>query len=118
MFDSLWGLATTYLLYLMAAFPFAVWAGQSTYGAVVVAPNRRPGTGRTVWFVVLPAVLVAYGIIRGFDVADPTDSQRADESGQVLFLLVTPCLGLICGYAIGWAAGRKRQDDPPPRLGS
>lgn len=107
MADQMAGLFTTYLLYAMAAVPFAVWTGRSTYGAIRTSEARQAGTGRLVWFVVLPFVLIAYGLLRGYDVRDAADPFADDEWGQMLFLFAAPCAGMIAGYAIGWTFARR-----------
>lgn len=103
------GWVTTILLYAMAAVPFAVWAGRSTYAVVTPRDGGYPGHGRTFWFVVLPALLLFYGQMRGYDLEMPGNSLASDENGQVLFLTVPPCIGLIAGYCLGWAVSRMKR---------
>ncbi|MCV3239329.1 hypothetical protein [Mesorhizobium sp. ZC-5] len=104
---------TTGFLYVMGAVPFAVWSGRAVYAGVLAsasAPDSkgkpRPGFAATLWLVVLPACLIAYALFRGFDV--PNDGNAADEWGQVLFLILSPCFGLIAGYGLGWLLGRDK----------
>ena len=103
----------TLVLYGMLAVPFAVWAGRSAYTRVRanIDASGRPELGRwpTIWLAGVPALLLAYFALRGFAVPNPTDSQAADEWGQVYFLLVPPCIGMILGCAVGWALARRER---------
>ncbi|HEY5818817.1 MAG TPA: hypothetical protein VIU14_10535 [Mesorhizobium sp.] len=102
----------TLALYGMLAIPFAVWTGRSAYGRV--RSNReasgRAGLGRwpAFWLAGFPACLLAYFALRGFDVPNPTGRQAADEWGQVYFLLVPPCIGMIMGCVLGWILACRR----------
>jgi hypothetical protein len=106
---------TTGFLYLMGAVPFAVWSGRAAYASVLANASSPDGTGKprpglaaTLWLVVLPACLIAYALFRGFDVPNDRDPYAADEWGQVLFLILSPCFGLIVGYGLGWLLGRDK----------
>lgn len=106
---------TTGFLYVMAAVPFAVWSGRTAYASVLANAaahdgkgRLRPGLGATLWLVVLPAGLIAYALFRGFDVPNDSNPYAEDEWGQVLFLILSPCFGLITGYGLGWLLGRDK----------
>lgn len=103
------GWLTTLLLYAMAAVPFAVWAGRSTHAASTAKAGLYPGHGRTFWFVFLPLALLLYGRLRGYDLETPGNSLAPDENGQLLFLTVPPCIGLVAGYCLGWAVARMKR---------
>lgn len=99
---------TTYLLYLMLCVPFAVWAGRAGHASTLARSSaesgrRLPGRAAVTWLVVLPACLVGYFGLRGFSRSDGT----WDEWGQVYFLVMSPCLGLILGFALGVVRARR-----------
>lgn len=102
---------TTYLLYLMVAVPFAVWSGRVAYSSTIARISATGGAGRpsraaVLWLVVLPACLIGTFLLRGFDRSGAAGEW--DEWGQVYFLVMSPCLGLIAGFALGVLIARRK----------
>lgn len=111
--QSLFGPLPAYLLYSMVAFPFAVWAGRSAHAGTIDGKSLYPGHARTLFLFVLPIILVGYGMIRGFDNRDPDAPYESDEWGQLLFLAMAPCLGMIYGAIFGFLHGWSERDRHP-----
>ena len=103
----------TYAIYLMIGVPFAVWAGRSTFAR---ARQRQgyPGNASALWLVVVPAMVIAYGVIRGFDIGQTGRGAWRDEWGEVLFLMAPASAGMIVGFLLGW---RRGASTPPLPLG-
>ena len=114
--QSLFGLLTAYLLYAMLAMPFAVWAGRSAHAGTIAGKSLYPGHARTLFLFVLPMVLVGYGLTRGFDNRSPDTPYQPDEWGQLLFLAMAPCLGMIYGSFFGFLQGWSERDHRPESL--
>ncbi|MGB6118840.1 MAG: hypothetical protein WBF87_11515 [Mesorhizobium sp.] len=93
------------LVMAMVATPFFIWTVRSIYRATVTGESAYPGHGRTFWLVVLPLAIVVYGVVRGFDNRDPWFTYIADENGQMLFMMVPGCLGIVFGYCAGLLYG-------------
>ena len=98
------GALATYLMYAMLGVPFLVWTGR---GAFAVARERKgyPGHARSFWLAGAPALLILYGLLRGFDASPGTGR---DEWGETLFLMMPPAGGMILGYVLGWLCGARR----------
>lgn len=112
--DSAVSAATVYLLYLMGAVPFAVWAGRTAHASALARKAAggaaRPGQTATVFLVVLPLVLMAWCGWNSLEAPALTNDPLAEGPGdwqQVGFLAISPCAGLVAGYAIGWLLARR-----------
>ena len=115
--DALFSAGTTYLLYFMGGFPFAVWASMGAYAASLAnrAKSRpaRPGSVRTFFCVILPVLFIVLYVwnSRGqAGIADPSGTGAEDDWTQVMFLLLPPCFGLIAGYGAGTILANRRGD--------
>lgn len=107
--------ATVYLLYLMGAVPFAVWAGRTAHASALsraaAGGPARPGRAATIFLVVLPFVLIVSWWWNSFGAHALAGAPAAGEPGdwqQIGFLALSPCAGLIGGYGIGWLVARRR----------
>ncbi|MBN9073345.1 MAG: hypothetical protein J0H34_17480 [Rhizobiales bacterium] len=116
LFQSLASSATVYLLYAMGGFPFAVWAGMSTWAALRSGNDldrpARPGRARTVFLVILPLLFIALYAFGGTGATPRHGSGGAaapeSEWGPYLFLMLPPSAGLVLGHGIALLLGRYR----------
>jgi hypothetical protein len=99
-----------YLFYAMLCVPFVTWAGVVTYRGTAGSSSGYPGHAVAFWFLGLPGGLIAYGVLRGFEVADPANPYAVDEWGQILFLSTMPAAGLILGCILGMIVGASERE--------
>jgi hypothetical protein len=114
--------ATVYLLYLMGAVPFAVWAGRTAFASATArnagggpAGPVRPGIAATVFLVVLPLGLIAAYCWTSLDWWTGLDTEGQGDWRRIGFLALPPCAGLIAGYGIGWLLARRVPAGQIPR---
>lgn len=107
--------ATTYLLYLMGAVPFAVWGGRIAFGSAIARRAAggpvRPGRAATAFLVALPLAIIAWYWLENLNAPGLTNDPLAEGPGdwqQIGFLVLSPCMGLIAGYLLGWLVARRK----------